>query len=44
MECPGDSEREEGSLIFVRSPELCIEDRGLVYVSPQASRNWLEQR
>lgn len=44
MQCPGDSERKEGSLISVWSLGVYVEDYGLVHVSPQASRNQLEQR
>lgn len=44
MECPGDSKREGGSLVFVQDLGVFVEDGGLVYVSPEASRNQLEQK
>lgn len=45
MEHLGDSERKGAkSLIFVQVLGGFIEDGGLLYMSPQAFRNWLEQR
>lgn len=44
MECLGDSKREGGSPVFVQDLGVFVEDGGLVYVSPEASRNQLEQK
>ena len=37
------TDRVSGKPIFVWSLGVFIEEGGLMYVSPQASRNWLEQ-